>query len=527
VIARRTARVALAAILLLAVFLRLSFFVGLVAGDPQDDGIYYGNAYAIYDGGGQNLDRYRGLPADWLPNPIDQFPFRSMVIYPIAGAFSLFGPGEHSAALWGLLCSLVTIVIVYQLGTLLHDRATGLTAAFLCAFYPIEVINGTRILSDVQVGMFTALALLLIVQGERRRSAVMYALSGVVVACAYLANARGLIVLAMLVSCTVLQWLITRPRPLWYAPILVMAGFAGVFASEAAINYFRIGEPLMTLRVQTGAAAFKYLHEPVTNIDWGWLLVSYTNGEPFDLTRGLLGLTTRPDQFGLFFILFFAAIVFSIVTRRNLLLLAFAIGMALYLEFGPVRVSIDWSARQLHYMMVFKQDRFLMVLTAPLLILSACLLRAGAKRSRLATLALVLLLAASSLEAIGDSHRFYRAGLRDLRGIAQFVQSNADIPFYGDHWAVEQLRIFTRHRVQNLRTLNPSTKPEELRGACVTFGGSRGVELLASYVESTLPPFAREILDGKAPPAEWKLIAHVAGSTSAQRLHDLWVYCVP
>ena len=188
-------RALLPLVLLLAIVLRVVFFVGLVSGDPQDDGIYYGNALSLQADGPDYLERYKNLPADFLANPIDQFNVRPMITYPIAASFALFGSGEVAASAWAFLCSVLSVLVVYRLGTVLHDRTVGLVAALLCAFYPLEVINGTRILSDVQVGLFASIGLLLFVEAMRRRSVPMFVLSGVATACAYLANARGLLVL--------------------------------------------------------------------------------------------------------------------------------------------------------------------------------------------------------------------------------------------------------------------------------------------------------------------------------------------
>jgi hypothetical protein len=156
-------------------------------------------------------------------------------------------------------------------------------------------------------------------------------------------------------------------------------------------------------------------------------------------------------------------------------------------------------------MMLFKQDRFLLVVTAPFVVLSAFALRSLARRSWLASGAVLVLLGVSSWSVIEETHAFYRAGLQDLRALAPRVQSARDVTFFGDHWAVEHLKILTSHRAGNLRQLSPTTTVGELRGACVILGGSRGVELLADYVEATLPPFARELLESGKAPSGWKL----------------------
>ena len=208
-------------VLLLAIALRCAFFVGLVSGDPQDDGIYYGNALSLREKGPEYLERYKNLPADFLANPIDQFNVRPMITYPIAANFALFGSGEVSASAWALLCSMVSVLVVYRLGTVLHDRTVGLIAALLCAFYPLEVMNGTRILSDVQVGMFMSIGLLLFVEATRCRSVAMLTLSGVATAGAYLANARGLLALIAIIGCGFFMAALRKTR--WDVPLWIIA----------------------------------------------------------------------------------------------------------------------------------------------------------------------------------------------------------------------------------------------------------------------------------------------------------------
>ena len=521
------ARRALAAILVLAALLRVAFFIGLVAGDPQDDGIYYGNALALYHDGPRYLDLFKNFPADQPVNPIASFHVRPMVTYPTAAAFAVFGPGEISAVVWPFLCSLVMVFTVYRLGSCVHDRSVGLLAALLCAFYPLEVINGTRILSDVQVGLFSAIALLLLLEARNRHSVRLWVLSGAAAAGAYLANMRGLIVLVALLGCAATATFTAAHRRTRLAPLWVALGFLAVFAIEAVAYYMRTGDPLLSYHVQAGVLRFKYLYEPVTSVDWGPVRVSYTNGQPLELLRSVLHMNYRgTNQFGFFFALFFVSAIFSLVRRRHALLLALTAFLCLYLEFGPVGLSIDWAERQLHYMMVFKQERFLLMVTAPCLILSAYALQALAQRSRMLAALVVMLLFVTSVGAIAETRRFYRAGLDDLRVMSDDVRDQAKRTFFGDLWAVELLRIFTRHQAQNLRVLAPQTAPEEIQGACIMLGGGRGVELLSGYVESTLPPFARDVLSTGQAPSDWTLVREIHGPHNDQRLHEFRLYCL-
>jgi Dolichyl-phosphate-mannose-protein mannosyltransferase len=518
--------VVLGFILVLALLLRLIFFVGLVSGDPQDDGVYYGNALALANDGPRYLALYRNLPKDFIANPIDQFNVRPMVTYPIAAIFLALGPGEIQASLWGLICSLLSVLVLYRVGAVLHDQSVGLIAAFLCAIYPLEIINGTRILSDVPVGLFSSLALLCFVLGGERSRPMMYFLSGAAAAGAYLANGRGLLLVLALVGSSVLLALFRKVGSLTW--LWVCGGFLAVFSIEAAAYSLTTGDPFLSYRIQSSASYFKYLHEPVSSLTLGHLRIDYTNGTPLELFRTVFRLNQGPtNQFGPFFYLFTAATLFSVVRRKNLLLICMAVGLAVFMEFGPLRMAIDWRTLEVTYMMLFKQERFLGILTGPLVVMAAYFLCAIGRASRVAGILLAAALLVSSLSATAQTRDYYRAGLDDLRAAATNVEVTPEKVFFADYWAVLHMKIFSGYTARNLETLSPGDTIEKVKNGCVVLGGSRGVELLAGYVETTLPTFARGILDTGVAPEGWQLMRVVKGYHSPQRTHDLAIYCVP
>jgi len=511
-------------ILATALLLRVVFFVGLVSGDPQDDIVYYGNALALYNDGPRYFDFYRHLPKDFLANPIDQFNVRPMVTYPIAALFMVFGAGEIQASVWALVASLASVFVVYRLGVALHGRPLGLLAALLCAFYPLEVINGTRILSDPHVGFFSSLALLLFVESMRRSDPKIYALAGLAAAGAYLANGRGLLIMMALGGASVVLAAARKVSP--WAPLWVCTGFLAIFGIESSVYYVMTGDPLFSYHIQSSASYFKYLHEPVTRFSVGGLQVEYTNGRPFELFRSAFLLDRGPtNQFGLFFPLFGMATLYSLVRRENMLLVVLAIGLFGYMEFGPLRVNVDEANHNIHYLMLFKQQRFLMMLTAPLLVIAAYFLHAMGRRSQLAAVVVTTIVCVTALSATARTRNYYRAGLSDLRAAASDVRANPDRMFFGDQWAVFHVRMFTRYEAQNLSVLNSADTPSTVRHGCVMLGGSRGPDLLADYVESTLPAFARALLDGGSSAQGWRLIEEIKGVRTPLRTHDFRVYC--
>jgi 4-amino-4-deoxy-L-arabinose transferase-like glycosyltransferase len=517
------ATVWLASIIVFGVLLRLLFFVGLVSGDPQDDGIYYSNAVDIYRNGFTYLDRYRALPDNFEANPIDQFTVRPLSTYPLALAFWLFGPGEAAATLWSLGCSTLSIIVAYRLAAVMAGTTAGLLAAVLIAIYPLDVVNATRILSDGPIGLFCGLGLLYFLDARAANSTRVGVLAGVVFGLGYLANPRALLVL----GCVVVLAILWRPGAnRWRVPLLALTGFGAILLAETAVYWWMTGKPFLALHIHNGANTFKYLHEPVSGWAWPLIDVRFTNGTPLQLFRAGFHVGSREvDLIGPYFYLFAAALAYVAATRKHLFVAAVSVALLLYLEFGFVGIRLSPVRNALEYWMVFKQERFLTVVTVPLVALSACLLASLYRRHAVIALVAATVLAIASLQAIRQTHAYYRNGLSDLRTIASDIRAQRDRIFYSDLWAVGHLRLFTQYRAENLRVMNPSDVPYASQDACVILGGGRGVELLGAYVESTLPAWAREWSATGDPPPDWTLVRQLSGRRTPFRPHDLRIYC--
>lgn len=518
-------RFALQVVLVIAIViaLRVVFFVGLVSGDPQDDGVYYGNALALAKDGPRYLDRYRNLPREFVANPIDQFNVRPLVTYPTAMLFRSFGEGEVVAVAWPFVCSVGLALVIIGLGTTLCDRNVGLLAGVLFAFYPLDVIDATRILSDVQVGLCTASALLCAVQGIKRQNRALFLLSGVLAAAGGLANARALLGLVALLCCLAVQRQVR-----WRHLAAVLLGSAVVFAAESATYFALVGDPLLSWRINAGANQYKYLHEFVQRVVWGPIEVAWTNGRPLGLSRSVLGLNDAPTNlFGPFFFLFAAAVVRSLWHKRNLLLVAFALLIFACLEFGAARVEWDSAHQTLRYMMIYKQDRFLEIASAPLLVIAADALNEVRRRQPFAAGVLLGAILIPSVYAVQGTRAYYRSGLDDLRVLTQQVTHDSGRTYWSDTWGVLHMQVFSRGKAANLKVLVPTTSETDVRSACLILGGSRGVELLPDYVEASLPPFARALFN--QPPGEttgtWRVHRQFSRRPGQQQMHDLTVYC--
>ena len=110
--------VPLAGIVFFALALRLIFFVGL---GFNDDSYYMQFAGTIF----------KGLP--FHPTKY-VWSVRIGIYLPVVLIWKIFGISEYSTALFFLLCSLGTVIVVYCIGKQLFNVSTGLAAAFLVSF---------------------------------------------------------------------------------------------------------------------------------------------------------------------------------------------------------------------------------------------------------------------------------------------------------------------------------------------------------------------------------------------------------
>lgn len=532
----RRARVVLAGILLVALAVRLWNFVGLASGDPQDDGIYYGNALTLAREGPVYLDRLRLRPSDGLYNPVAQFDVRPLVTFPIAAAFVLFGPGELAAVAWPLACSLATVLLAYLLGRDVADRPTGLLAALVSATSPLDVVTGTRILSDAPLGATTALAVwLLCTSVSRARPVAWWVAAGAAAGAGCLANGRGFVIAAAVIGVSVLlAWRRRSPhgggvwptRVLPAAPLWCAAGLAVVLAAEAGAYAATTGDPWQNLRIHAGAARFKYRYETVETVALGPVRVHVTNGTPFQLTATALGNAATMLPLGWVFPAALASLTWCLARRQHMPLVVFAVALFAYFEFGAVAVGVDVEARRLDYFLVFKQTRFLVALSAVVAVLIGAAGRALALRRPWVAVAAGVALVVTSLSAAAQGRDHYRSGVADLRAAMTFVAAYPERLIFTDPWAASHLQVFSRHRLTAVRNFTPAATEADLRGGCVLVGGSRGVELLAAYVESTLPPSVRAFVDAEStPPPGWEVAFHVPGPRWAMRFRDLRIYC--
>ncbi len=385
----------LALLLLFAFVLRVIFFHGIAPGDPFT---YSDAAWGIAQG-------------HWNPGYFYEQTTRWAVLFPLAACYKIFGVREFSSALWPLLTSLGTVAVAYLLALHLKGERAALLAGIIVATFPLEIIYATQPMADCPLSFWLLLSLYCFVRGEAaetsKRKRWFFFISGIALALAYSTK-----FVAILIAPFFLLVLLWRRRIEWNWAWLG-AGFLLVFAVEFVIFQQVTGNGLARLDL---VLHDKASHAPITaggfqvqNGVWlylYWMLVDF-------------------HYVGLSFVALLLIFVHRAIRRRENaldhggLLLLWAITFLLILTFYPT------STRP--YVPLYKVEPYILMFSAPLLVVTAMWLSDYGKKVQFAALTLIVL---STLPFVYLLHEGYRAHGDNARAIWAFHQTHADRPMY-------------------------------------------------------------------------------------------------
>jgi len=323
----------LPAILLLALALRLLFFVGMTRADDYNYAqAAYNLATGSYQVSGGNLHHQARLS----------------IVLPVAISFHLFGVNEYASELWPLLSSLGSIMVIFYLGKTLFDRTTGLVAALLLSFFPLEVLYSTQLLPDIIQPFLLALSALCFLKGhdtgDRKASYAWFSFSWLAVAAAFFARESAVFILLFYLAYAVYKRTV---RPEFVAAGATM----GALAVAAGLVYSHVqGNPLVGFGYIARLIHFgtpDYILGTATYFASTWL------DYPRMLTSG---------PYFIYFTIATAAAFACLVRRRERRLHVPALWLLTLLLYLEILSS-------LHYMR--RLDRYLTIITIPALLIVA------------------------------------------------------------------------------------------------------------------------------------------------------------
>lgn len=298
-------------ILLFALLLRLVFFSGA---DHSDSLLYYTYASEINDG-------------TFKPTP-NHFSSRIGLIYPQALIYRFFGINDFTSNVLSLAVSLAGIVLIFYLGKKLFNEKTGLLAALLLSFFPLDAIFATRLLPDFPSAFFMALAVFLFLNAEKNNSKYYYFGAGLSWGIAYLVKE-----IAILLGLFFLVYVVYKRR-FTRSYFVVGIGLALVILVEFFAMYSLTGNPF-------------FRHTQIELEEVGYLRETYSN---YFTPAGMISrlffhwpfFMLHDIHYGLYFAFIFLAIYFAFLNKKensNILLIWFIVLMV-YLNFGTLSTKI-------------------------------------------------------------------------------------------------------------------------------------------------------------------------------------------
>lgn len=486
-------------LLLAALALRMYFFIGLnFADDPWyvflANQVCQGTFYATDNGA-----------------------LRLMMIYPLALLFKLFGVSNASASVYPMICSLGTIVVAYLSGRLLFNIQTGMIAALLLSFYPLNVIYASWFMPDVPVDFFTSLGILLFLSIYKKgrilsgfKQCLFSYTGGFLFGISYLANVRSIIsffVIGPFMLIFLWRNLRNKTRLLRSFSVisLFFIGFSTIILFEGLYHWEKSGDFFMTYHRTRDYYSDKggFLREGVNNqLDYyPKLMFNLNHRLRFNMNNDML-------PYGYFFYFFSIAALFLLFKRerRVYIPLWWFIALFSYLQFGSMSFK--------EYIPIHRLDRHLTVVTIPVVVIIAAFLshlascRLGRHRftvytNRLIAAGIIVLLFATSLQFTDAIVEDMRAPSCDMKEIYNFLKDYPGKDIYADPGVLSHLHFYFQFKNDHLRhnLLDAARiKPDSF----VVLDGTRGF-IENPRLESMLPRWARK------PEPSWELVKVIKG----------------
>ncbi|MBI4010070.1 MAG: glycosyltransferase family 39 protein [Candidatus Aenigmarchaeota archaeon] len=494
----------LALIIAFALILRLIFFIGFVNWHG-DDGVYINYLSEIIENK-LRFDDYRNLSQDSNVSYSAVLRLRPMLLYTTAFFFTLLGRNELATAFYQIILSTFGIILIFHFGKMVFDKKIGLLAAFLLAFYPLDVILATTvILPDLPLAFFLGLALFLFLKAEKYKTkdafkskkTKLLLLSGISIGLGYLIKPAILVFISIILFLYVLV-----ERKFLKSYIFIVLGLSLILIPEGIFYYSQSGDFFLNMHLQIDAFRDKYhiFETPIVLNITPNIKFSYTDGTPIFYATSLFGYGFREDAgnlFGYFYYFVVAAIIFSLFNKdkRTFFIILWLVSLFLYLEFGPVLVEL--SNEGINYLLIFKNNKYTSILTFPaLLLLSYFLININ----RSISLIIIIILLITSIQNVALFSEFTSSAISNVRDAAAFLKEQPKKDIWVDPVSYGMFKYHFGFNQDYVLKLLYNYDIDKIKDAYILDGGSRGVYIHYSMIEN----IHKEIISRL--PQSWKII---------------------
>jgi hypothetical protein len=439
-------------IIVLGAAIRSRYFIGFGLGDDMG---YVNLADLIL----------RGLPLDY--HYLNVYAFRPLLLLCIAASFKLFGVNDVSFILPVFLSAMGGIVVVYALGRFMYGHRVGAGAAFFLAIFPSNVYNSVTFVNDTIISLFTAVSVLFFFKAREKEFDVQtswYALAGFTLVVAYLFKITSLMFLGVFGIFSFFELVFQRKN-------LNQIAFYGAFA----VFFFLT---LCFYKLQTGEFFRHFYAERFyfnTNIPDDYLSGAYDVANmlmqyPRHFFLPMILGEQKFFEFGFYFYLLFPSSLAFILKSNNksaaFFLCSWVVLLFCFLEFMPSNLDP-------FYLPIPRQERYLEIITLPVMIILGWAFAWLWRKKKWAALALAFFLTLSSLNDIHIRCTEARNSISDLKAASHWLCEKGAKRVYIDGAGMPYISFHTHSCKIDVLNLNEAYKHLPPDGAFILSGGSR------------------------------------------------------
>jgi len=539
-------------IVIFALIIRLFFFVGYAVA-PQHEEIYLNTMRDMYNGNFEDyLSRYKDMEPGYEASSYETHQIRIMLNFPSTICWRLFGISDFSTVMWPLLSSLGLIVCGFFIGKILFDKKVALLTAFLAAFFPIDVINATRLDTDIVMAFFMCLSVLFFIWGieskenekyNKKKKIILnllinllkspgfkFLLSGIFLGLAVFTKPLAIILIAVFVIYIIYKRSFNKN--------LIFFVFGLLLVILIFCIYFQINSNHPFLYFDISSSAFtNYAHDTSSGPAFqsnGFTLWLEEDLPIFYYSPYLLNIvkpgsdTSFPDiwLFTYFLIPLLIFATLKVKIRKMVFPLIWFFFILIYIEVGFSKIYLDGG---LNYIFTGREIRYLSILSTPFLLLLSYSIMSISKIQKLKKIlfrVIVFLIIFSlmifSFKTIGETHYEISDPLSDMKDAYGFLSKESFNKIYCDKYGVDLLNLYFGYKetdnIINIEEL--SSNNELINGSYLIIGGSRNSIAVGSFVESKYPEFTQSI------PYNWVLVEEFEKNKEYWRNSNIKIYFI-
>ena len=391
---------ALAALMAIALSLRLAFYTGFFGSDELT---YVASAFKLLDGDGE-VSSYVGSN-------------RYGVNLPLAALAFLFGRHELVANAYSLLCSLAEIALVFHFGRKLLGLRTAVLGTLVLALLPLHAHYAGRLMADAPLALMISASFLFFWSGEREKDSPSFAIAGLAAGFSFWIKPHAIIYLAVFAAYPLLY-------RRWDRRWLAMIGACGLMiAANCLLFRFLSGD-------------FLFLVEAMRARHTGFDRAAAAATDPFHVSAGYypVYLLARVYHTWIAFHLALAALFLWWLRRRQLATgYDAAMRFLLWWAAGLMIVFSLFVASWNPLVLIPKQPNYMLIFVAPLALLAGCAI-AHARGAPLCILLLVV--AGPSLLLTAMQQSLIHVFTANSKAAVEFARQHPDAEVYGNTNAV-------------------------------------------------------------------------------------------